>query len=217
LISAVAKSSSEVDVTWIASSDNVGVAGYELTRSGSFVTLLPAGTLSYADTTATPGSSYIYYAKAFDAAGNVSTASNSIQVSTPTSPALPPCAAPGSNSFTGCYYNGITLTGSPALVRTDNSINFDWNSGSPSNAISPTNFSVRWEGTFTFNSASYSFTVVASDGVRVYMDGVNILDAWKDQPATTYHVNQTLSSGSHLVTVELYEHTGGSTVQVSWQ
>jgi len=46
------------------------------------------------------------------------------------------------------YYNNDSLTGTPAIVRVDKQIDFDWNSTSPDPArLDPKAFSVRWTGT----------------------------------------------------------------------
>src|SRR5262249_30650940 len=45
LMSAVAKGSNQVDLAWSASSDNVGVAGYQVLRNGGALTTVPAASL----------------------------------------------------------------------------------------------------------------------------------------------------------------------------
>ena len=57
----------EVDLTWTASTDDVGVAGYRIYRNGTLVgTSL---TNSYADKGLQPATSYSYLTVAYDAAG----------------------------------------------------------------------------------------------------------------------------------------------------
>ncbi len=77
---ATATSSSEIDLSWTASTDNVGVIGYEVFRNGTQVGT-PTET-SYSDTGLAASTQYTYTVKAFDAAGNISTASNSVNVTT---------------------------------------------------------------------------------------------------------------------------------------
>ena len=74
-LSAVAASLSELDLSWTASTDNVGVAGYKIFRDGTQVATDTSGT-TYADTGLTASSTHTYYVKAYDAAGNVASASN---------------------------------------------------------------------------------------------------------------------------------------------
>lgn len=218
LVAATASSANKVDLVWTASTDNVGVSGYQIFRNGLVIGSVPAATLTYADAAVSAGSGYTYMVKAFDAGANYSAASNMIQVNIP-APTPPPggCAAPATGAFSGCYYNNTTLSGNPVLVRTDPEINFYWGNASPNNSLSPFSFSARWQGNFMFNQGNYVFTVIASDGMRLYVDGSLIIDRWRDQPPYIYSASQTLSQGSHLIVVEYYEHTGGATAQVSWQ
>lgn len=63
-----------IAIAWNASTDNVGVTGYKVTRNGSQVY---SGTaLSFNDTGLTDGTSYNYTVVAFDAKGNTSSAAS---------------------------------------------------------------------------------------------------------------------------------------------
>jgi len=65
-----------VSLKWGGATDKIGVAGYEVWRNG--VRVAVATTTAYAETLA--GSTYTYYVVAYDAAGNRSSASNSVTV-----------------------------------------------------------------------------------------------------------------------------------------
>jgi len=80
-LSATAASSSQVDLGWNASTDNVGVTGYEVYRGTTLIKTV-TGT-STSDTTVAPSTTYSYSVKAKDAAGNVSPASDPATVTTP--------------------------------------------------------------------------------------------------------------------------------------
>jgi len=99
IVSAVAKSAGEVDLAWGASVDNVGVAGYQIIRNGTVLASVSGATLSYADTGVSANSTYTYALKAYDAAGNFSTASNSVQVTTPPIATAPPPPAGSTTSI----------------------------------------------------------------------------------------------------------------------
>jgi hypothetical protein len=64
----------QVGLSWLASTDNTKVAGYQLWRNGA--ALKTVTTTSYTDRSVVGGTSYTYYAKAVDAGGNLSGASN---------------------------------------------------------------------------------------------------------------------------------------------
>jgi chitodextrinase len=80
-LNASANGSTRVDLNWSASTDNVGVVGYQISRSGTQVGT--STSLSYSDTTAQASTSYTYTVRAYDAAGNVSPDSPSVPVTTP--------------------------------------------------------------------------------------------------------------------------------------
>lgn len=63
-------SSSQVDLAWNASTDNVGVVGYRIYRNAVLVTSV--ATLTYSDTGLTPSTAYTYTIAAYDAVNNVS-------------------------------------------------------------------------------------------------------------------------------------------------
>ncbi len=81
IVTSVATSS--IAFSWSASSDNVGVEGYYLVRDGSRIaTASPITGTTYTDTGLMAGISHRYQVVAYDAAGNVSGASNTVNVST---------------------------------------------------------------------------------------------------------------------------------------
>jgi thermitase len=80
-LSGSATSATRIDLSWTPSSDNVGVAGYNVYRNGS--KLSTSGGTYFTDSNASPSTSYSYYVTAYDAAGNNSAQSNTISVTTP--------------------------------------------------------------------------------------------------------------------------------------
>jgi chitodextrinase len=75
-------STSKVELSWNASTDNVGVVGYRLYKDGSIYKTL--ATRSYTDTTISAGTTYSYKVAAYDAAGNTSAQSPETKTTTPT-------------------------------------------------------------------------------------------------------------------------------------
>lgn len=123
---------------------------------------------------------------------------------------------PQSQAWRGEYYANATQTGAPCLVRYDGAINFRWGTGRPSTCVGTDQFSVRWDRTIAFIGGLYRFKVRVDDGVRIYVDGSLVLDAWRTQPETAYQADVVLTSGAHTVTVVYYEDTGVSTIQFSF-
>ena len=116
----------------------------------------------------------------------------------------------------GSYYANRTLSGQPALVRNDVQIQFDWGAGAPAAGLPADNFSVRWTRTIDFPSANYRFRALADDGIRVYVSGRRIIDAWYDSDGSRAHITKVALFGPHQVVVEYYEHLENASVDLVW-
>ena len=79
-LSVTAVSSSQINLSWTAASDDVGVAGYRIFRGGTQVG--SSTTTTYPDTGLTANTSYSYTVLAYDAAGNLSDQSKSASTTT---------------------------------------------------------------------------------------------------------------------------------------
>ncbi|MBB6732962.1 fibronectin type III domain-containing protein [Cohnella zeiphila] len=161
-LTAPSKSNVTVDLSWSASTDNVGVVGYDVYKNGT-----PAGSTTGANATAftvtglTPSTSYSFTVKARDAAGNVSAASSALGVTTDAGDTQPP-TAPGNLAVTAKTDTSVSLAWS---ASTDNVgvTGYDVYAGS-SLAGSTTGAGAT---AVTLNgltpSTAYSFTVKARD------------------------------------------------------
>ena len=89
-LSATPTSMSRIDLSWTPSSDNVGVTGYRIFRSGTQVGT--SATNSFSDTGLAANTTYSYTVSAVDAAGNASPPSTSVSATTladTTAPSVP--------------------------------------------------------------------------------------------------------------------------------
>ncbi|MGH3576439.1 MAG: metallophosphoesterase, partial [Mycobacterium sp.] len=86
---ASAASSSEVDLSWTASTDVTGVVSYDITRNGAVIASTSGTGTTYADKTVAPSTAYQYSVVARDGAGNASPPSGVVAVTTPAPPAGP--------------------------------------------------------------------------------------------------------------------------------
>jgi hypothetical protein len=74
-------SGAQVDLAWTASSDDGGVADYQVFRDG--IVIGTSTTLSYSDTTVAPGRTHTYTVVARDGTNTVSSPSNAVSVTIP--------------------------------------------------------------------------------------------------------------------------------------
>ena len=140
----VALDSHTVRLAWAASTDNVGVVGYNVLRDGRYAASQRDGTTTFADEQLMAGTTYSYQVKAFDAAGNQSGLSNTTPVTTP-----PPHLYP-TNIALGRPYTS-TMPASSSYPDTDGVELTD-------GVIGSIDFSdPAWQGRATMKT--YSFTI----------------------------------------------------------
>jgi chitodextrinase len=107
-LTATAIGPNRVDLSWSASTDNVGVAGYTIYRGGAPIATV-SGTTSYSDTTVSGSTTYTYTVDAFDAAQNHSTVSAPASVTTPPPSDTAPPTVPGGLTATIVSTNRVNL------------------------------------------------------------------------------------------------------------
>lgn len=83
-LTATPVSSSQINLSWTASIDNVGLQSYKVYRNSVQIATVTSGN-SYSDTGLSASTTYYYTISAFDAAANTSTQSNSASATTKTS------------------------------------------------------------------------------------------------------------------------------------
>ena len=114
-LTGTATSSTSVSLSWTASTDNVGVAGYRVFRcEGTTCTNFaqvgaPTGT-TFSNTGLNGGTSYSYAVKAIDAAGNLSAYSTTVVVTTPAGADTTPPTAPSTLTATANGTSSINLS-----------------------------------------------------------------------------------------------------------
>lgn len=109
--------SNTISLSWTASTDNIGVAGYDVFKDGVFYATVTGTTATVSGLN--PSTTYIFYVIAKDAAGNASTASNTASGTTLAS------GQPGGSCGTEDFTN-IPASASSYTTRTwtNNSINW---------------------------------------------------------------------------------------------
>ncbi len=142
-------------------------------------------------------------------------------VSSPKPPAPTPYPTstrpPQGSGWRGEYYNNAHLSGDPKLVRNDAEVNFDWGNGSPATGINNDFFSARWVRSFYLSAGTYRFYAQADDGVRVWVNGEQIINEWHLSTGQTYSVVKKVDSGSALVRIEFYDASQIAKIRFWWE
>jgi alpha-glucosidase (family GH31 glycosyl hydrolase) len=116
----------------------------------------------------------------------------------------------GSAGLKGEYYSNKTLSGSPAMVRTDANVDFDWAAGNPGGGLPNNSFSVRWTGNISINAGhAVKLGLASDDGCRLWVNGELVIDKWIDQAETVYWSNAVYPDGQNCsIKIEYYEAVG---------
>src|SRR5205809_482010 len=160
-LTASAVSSSQINLSWTASSDNVGVSGYRVYRNGTQIAT--TSTTSFANTGLSASTTYSYTVAAYDAAGNLSAQSSSASATTP----APPDTTPPTVSITSPV-SGATVGGTTSVTASasDNigvvGVQFLFHGATLCLAASTTPYADSWHTASATNS-SPAPTAVAPD------------------------------------------------------
>ena len=112
------------------------------------------------------------------------------------------------------YFTNDSLSGAPAVTRVDKNINFVWSGKSPAPQIPREHFSTRWTGTIEVPANITNQVVLSTvedDGVRVWIDGNLVIDAWGPQDSTVSKASLALTGGvAHQLRIEYQQLTGNA-------
>lgn len=139
----------------------------------------------------------------------------SVPTETP-APTVSPLPTLTTAAWRGEYFDNPSLQGEPVLVREDANLEFNWFLDSPAPGIPADNFSVRWSRLVEFGEdGDYQFFASVDDGVRLYVDGIQVIGDWVDNGKADYFGTFTgLKAGAHTVVVEYFESGGYASIKV---
>ncbi|NUR61496.1 MAG: glycoside hydrolase [Catenulispora sp.] len=180
--------SSSVSLTWTASTDNVGVTGYDIYRGSTLAGT--SATTSFTDTGLAASTQYTYTVKAHDAAGNASAASAPVTATT--------------SAGTGDTTPPSTPTGLTVASTTSSSVSLTWNASTDN--VGVTGYDIYRGSTLAGSSATTSFTDTGLSASTQYTYTVKARDAAGNASAASAPVTATTSGG-----------TGGATCTAAYQ
>ena len=151
-LTAIAVSSSQINLTWTASIDAVGVVGYKIYRNGTQITTITS--TSYSNTELTANTSYSYTVSAYDAAGNNSSQSTSTSATTQ------------SVQTGGNIINATSCSQSAVQTAINNASDGDVVSIPAGNCIWTSDVTLTGKG-ITLSGLGKSTTIITNDGGRL--------------------------------------------------
>lgn len=105
------------------------------------------------------------------------------------------------------------------LTRNDAMVNFDWGTSAPAAGLPTDSFQVRWSGKLTPRyTEAYTFYTQTDDGVRVFVNGTQVINKWMDMAATVENTGTiNLTAGVPVtITVEYYDNITTASAKLSW-
>ncbi|MCG3115418.1 MAG: DNRLRE domain-containing protein [Candidatus Manganitrophus sp. SA1] len=158
-VGAAAVSSSQVQLSWSASTDNVGVAGYRIYRNG--VQVASSALSTYLNTGLAANTAYNYAVAAYDAAGNLSPASAAISVTTlPLMPTVSQAAASGITATSATLSGSVNPSGATTSAWFEYGTTTAYGSSTTPVTLSATN-TISADLTPLASGTTYHFRLVA--------------------------------------------------------
>lgn len=120
--------------------------------------------------------------------------------------------------LTAEYFADPNLSGLVSRT-TDPQINFDWQLDPPNTDMPKNDFSVRWSGTVEAPmSGEYEVVSRADDGVRVWVNGVQLIDDWAERGVKENSGKITLARGQKYdIVFEYFDGINTALARLSWR
>lgn len=165
----------------------------------------------------TSSTSAVPTAPTITAKPTTSVAPTTLRPTISTTTVVPPTPSTTSG-IRGEYFNNPHLLGTPALTRTDHTINFNWGTNAPANGLNPDNFSVRWTAKLKApKSEIYIFRTSSDDGVRLWINGNLIVDNWTSHSWTDNTAQVKLEAGNtYNIKMEYYDSGNTAVAILRW-
>ncbi len=122
------------------------------------------------------------------------------------------------NGLQGEYFNGKNFE-IKILTRTDAKIDYYWNYEAPAKGIDPLSFSIRWTGKLLApESGKYVFSAIVDDGIRLWVDNKQLINAWDMHDKVRFSNEITLNKGqSYDIKIEYFNGMNEGVIKLQWQ
>ncbi len=119
--------------------------------------------------------------------------------------------------LTAEFHNNRTLS-SFVGRRIDRQVNYNWATGTAPLGVGDS-FSIRWTGeVLAPATGTYTFFTQSDDGVRLWVNGTQLVNNWTDHASTENSGTISLTAGQRYpIRLEFYENGGFAVIELRWQ
>ena len=127
-------------------------------------------------------------------------------------------ALPVGDGLEGTYYDGRNFE-RLVLTRRDATVNFDWHEQRPVAGLAAEQFSVRWLGWLVPPvTGRYVLHISVDDGMRLWLNGRQLLDEWRGQALSYYQLAIDLRAGEpYPLRIDYCQYAYSTRVRLAWE
>jgi beta-glucosidase len=116
------------------------------------------------------------------------------------------------------YFDNISLSGKPVIIRSDAVINFSWTLYGPDPSLTTDWYSARWTGKIIGKvSGTCKIGIEGNDGYRLYIGDKLLIDNWVKKSYGTRLADFSFSQGKEYdIRLEYFESTGNARLKLIW-
>lgn len=122
------------------------------------------------------------------------------------------------NGLKGEYFRGKNFE-RKVLTRVDPQINFYWDHVAPAPGMPMTDYSIRWTGRITApKTGEYTFSAMVDDGLRLWVGGVKVIDAWGPHDHESVSGQVAMKEGkTYDIRIEYFNGILEGQIQLHWE
>ena len=125
------------------------------------------------------------------------------------------------------FVRGLAIDSEPRFrrhfieSRLDPKIDFNWGLTSPvvnEQIVDPDYFAIQWKGFIIIPAdGPYKFHVVADDGVKLRINGVQVMDSWVVQPELELSGAIDLTAGTYPIELDFFSDRMAAQISLLWE
>lgn len=120
-----------------------------------------------------------------------------------------------SKGFKAEYFKNKTLSGAPAVTRTEPSIDYDWEYGAPLEGFPTDGFSIRWTASYISpTDGQLKIHLGGDDGYRLFVNDQHITGDWGNHSYSSREVEMPVEAGKeYRFRIEFFDNISSAIIR----